>query len=90
MKKLKDTVSKNGFIYNCVQRTATKAIYQQTHENIQVGFEVFLIRVRGAQFSHLLHKSLPPSEKFPSNEDFGKTAWSYRSLQAAIKKYEEL
>ena len=29
-------------------------------------------------------------EKFPSNEDFGKTAWTYYKYGDALRKYEEL
>ena len=90
MIKLKDTVSKNGFAYKCVQRAQKKALYAQYHENTLIGFEVFKIRLRGTQFSHILNKSLPPAERFPSNEDFGKTAWSFRTLQDAMKKYAEI
>lgn len=90
MIKLKDTVSKNGFTYKCVQRDQKKALYAQYHDNTLIGFEVFKIRLRGIQYSYLLRKPLPPAERFPSNEDFGKTAWSFRTLQNALKKYEEL
>lgn len=87
---LPEVIKKNGFRYFLVQRTPKKAIYRQTHDNVQIGFEVFLIRIRGTQFSHYLNKSLPPSERFPSNEDFGKSAWTFRNYQEAILKYNEL
>lgn len=90
MIKLKDTVSKNGFVYKCVQRAKKKALYAQYHKNTLIGLEVFKIRIRGTQFSHILNKSLLPAERFPSNEDFGKSAWTFRNFQDAINKYEEL
>ena len=30
---------------------------------------------------------LPEKEKFPSDEDFGKWAWTYRDLNKAMEKY---
>lgn len=90
IKPLPEILRKNGFTYFLVQRSPQKAIYRQTYENVPIAFEVFSIRVRGIQFSHILNKSLPPAERFPSNEDFGRTAWSYRTLEDAMRKYEEI
>jgi hypothetical protein len=90
IKSLPEVIRKNGFTYFLVQRTLKKAIYRQAYDNVSIAFEVFEIRVRGVQYSSILGKSLPPAERFPSNEDFGKTAWSFRNLQTAIKKYEEI
>lgn len=90
MKPLPERVRKNGFTYFLLQRTPKKAIYIQTYDNVQVGFEVFLIKVRGTQYSHILCRNLQPCERFPCNEDFGKSAWSFRGLDDAIKKYDAL
>jgi hypothetical protein len=81
---------KNGFTYILVQRTDKKALYSQFYNNVQVGYEVFFIKVRGNQFSQLLNKPIDASERFPSNEVFGKTAWSFTDFQKALQKYQEL
>ena len=90
IKILPEIINKNGFSYILVTRTQNKAMYKQTNDNIQVGFEVFLIRVRGTHFSPFLNKSFDTSERFPGNEDFGKSAWSFMDYQKAFKKYDEL
>jgi hypothetical protein len=90
IKILPETINKNGFCYNLVTRTSKKAIYKQTFDNVQVGFEDFLIRVRGAQYSPLLNKYLEASERFPGNSDFGKTAWSITDYQNALEIYDKL
>lgn len=89
IKILPETISKSGFCYNLVTRTPKKAMYKQTYDNIPIAYEVFLIRIRGAHFSPLLGKSIYASERFPGNEDFGKTAWSIQNYQDALNKYNE-
>jgi hypothetical protein len=90
IKILSETIRKNGFKYILLSRTPKKAIYKQTLDNVQVGFEVFLIRVLGAQFSPLLKNSLDAYEKFPRNSDVGKTARTFQYYEAALSKYQEL
>lgn len=90
IKILPEIIRRNGFTYKLVTRTSEKAIYAQYCENVLTSWEVFQIRVRGTQFSPLLRKSLDASERFPGNEDFGKTAWTYRTLKKALIKYNEL
>jgi hypothetical protein len=90
MKRLSKEINRNGFQYFLLKRTPKKALYRQTLGNVQVGFEVFLIRVHGKQFSPLLNKSFDAAERFPGNEDFGRTAWSFMDYQKALKKYMEL
>lgn len=90
IKVLPETINKNGFIYILVTRTPQKALYMQTLDGILIGYEVFLIGIRGAQNSSLLGKLINATERFPSNENFGKTAWSFMDLQNALHKYNEL
>ena len=90
MKGLSKEINRNGFQYFLLERTSKKAFYNQTLDNVQVGFEVFLIRIRGKRFSQFFNKSFDSSERFPGNEDFGKTAWSIQNYQDALKKYQEL
>jgi hypothetical protein len=90
IKELPETIKKNGFSYILLTRTPKKAFYAQYCENVLIGWEVFQIRVRGAQFSPLLRKSLDAYEKFPRNSDFGKTAWTFQYYEAALSKYQEI
>ena len=95
---------KNGYKYCLVKRNEKVAIYEQLVERdingvpgSIVGYEVFQVVV-GKAFT-LVQKYgkkkgekyfYPAAEKFPGNEDFGKTAWSYCTLAMAEKKFESL
>lgn len=86
-KKLPNEISKNGYLYKLVQRTEGKAIYKQTYNNTLVGYEVFKIRIQCARYSQILGRSIPECERFPCNEDFGRTAWSFRDIESALIRY---
>lgn len=79
---------KNGFDYYLVIRNEKVAVYMQRYtENVKY-FEVFKIKVKPAvQFKG---KWLPEREAFPSDSDFGVTAWSYRNQVDAFRKLAEL
>jgi len=79
---------KNGFDYSQVLRDEKKAIYcQHVTPNLEY-FEVFKIQ------THLERVfkggTIPAGESFPSNEGFGVTAWTYRTLEKAMVKYNTL
>ena len=89
--KLQTTIRKNGFVYNQIARTETTAIYEQTQEGEIISYEVFKIQTTKKDYTFpngTLIKS--GTERFPSNEDFGKTAWSIRNLDRAKKRFSEL
>lgn len=102
--KLPEYKFKNGYVYHQIKRNDKAAIYEQSVEKdcdgvvgLIVGYEVFKIIV-GKPYS-LVQKhgnkkgqvyNYPAAEKFPSNEDGGKTLWCYDTLQEAMKKFEEL
>jgi hypothetical protein len=90
MKKLPLLISKNGFEYKLLRRTEKKALYAQSLGNTLIGYEVFRIRIQQTRFSALLGAIQTSSEKFPGNENFGKSAWSYMDFQNALEKYNEL
>jgi len=99
--KLPLTKSKNGYVYVQVKRTADTAMYSMTNEKFaeddSVGYEVF--RVLVSKPCTIQQKSgvkagmfyqYPASEKFPGNEDFGKIAWAFHTLEEAKKKFAEI
>jgi len=49
---------------------------------------VFIIKVLPSIL--LFGKRLPEREVFPGNEDFGKTAWSCRTLVKAMERFNKL
>ena len=92
IKKLKPVIQKNKFSYHLLVRENHKAIYEQKDDEITIAFEAFKVKL--GKYSDY-QKSLSPTdndfyESFPKDEDFGKTAWTYRTLTDAMKKYESI
>lgn len=100
MKVLENHIRKNNFDYYLIKRCETAAIYKQIDEEFPetiIAFEVFKIKNRPE--SKIFGKIIEAGESFPSNEDFGKTAWTYstfgeryldKSLSDANKRYEDI
>lgn len=83
IKKLQDTVKKNGFVYEIVERGERKAIYKHSR-----GYEIFKIRLskpHHKSFDDI--KNYDKVELFPGNEDFGKTAWYTPEWEKAQEIY---
>ncbi len=89
MKKLPETKKKNGFIYRLIKRTLNTAMYSQESDNVSaiIGYEVFKVRQRILNIPGAKNQKI---EHFPSNSDFGKTAWAYSTFEMAEKKYLKL
>lgn len=90
MRKLDSSVRKNGYTYNLIERNDFKAIYSQHLVCGKViGHEVFKIQI--GKESELFGKLIPEREKFPSDNDFGVTAWSVGvDLNKALSRYNQL
>jgi hypothetical protein len=104
MVKLPESKVKNGYLYKLLKRTNNTALYEQIVDKDcngtigkTVGYEVFKISIT-KEYS-ITQKSgkkkgevyfYPESEKFPGNEDGGKTLFSYDSKEKALKKFKEL
>lgn len=98
---LPKTKSKNGYLYKLVKRTKKAAMYSMTNEKFpedtSLAYEVFkvvLTKPASIQQKSGVKKGMwyqyPVTEKFPRNEDFGKTAWAYQTLGAAEAKFKEI
>ncbi len=68
----------------CVKRTAKKAMYYR-NDNV---YEVFKIKI--SKEEEAFGKTYPKREVYPGNEDFGKTAWTYREEKNALRRYNEI
>lgn len=89
MIKLKEFLSVNGTgIPNLkaalVERTDDKAIYLRS-DGV---YEVFIIKVQ--EEGYVFDTYYMEREVYPSSEDFGNTAWTYRNLHSAMNKYKTL
>jgi hypothetical protein len=85
---LPTTLRKNGFTYAQLLRGARSCIYRQTYCQNLAYFEVFEIRVQAKK--ELFGTVIPEKEIFPPDEAFGVWAWTYRGLDQAKRRYEEL
>ena len=68
-----------GLQAELVLREGNVCIYSRNDDH----FEVFLVQVSPA--TNAFGKALPEREVYPGNEDFGKTAWSFREKKNALK-----
>jgi hypothetical protein len=88
MEHLPTQLRKNGFTYTLVLRGKRSMIYRQRYDQNIDYFEVFIIKVLPAKV--LFGRSLPEREVFPGDGDFGKTAWSCRTLEKAMVRFNKL
>ena len=88
MRLLPATLHKNSSDYVLITREGRLCLYEQQYgENLKY-FEVFEVKVKPQTvFNGML---FPAREVFPSDSDFGKTAWTFHSLRDAVKKFNEL
>lgn len=94
-RKLPQKLKKNGFNYTQILRCGNYCIYEQdVNSGINYGhneaikkikyYEVFKIKVRPEEI--IKGTKYTMREVYPSNEDFGISAWAYRSLDKAVEK----
>ncbi len=95
--KLPEELKKNGFVYKLVKRENAKCIYSQSTPII--AYEVFKTKITNLEksqqhFNKLNGTDIKAShefkEIFPGDEDFGKRAWTYQSLEKALERYNSL
>ena len=82
------TLRKNGFTYTQVCRGERSCVYEQLVTPEVKYYEVFIIKTRAEEKQ--FGKVYPAREVFPSNEDFGATAWSCRTLEKAMRRFNEI
>ncbi len=88
MEKLKEIVNIKGtgikgLTAKCLMRTNKKAIYKRSDGY----FEVFYIKTSKAE--EMFGKQYPDREVYPSNDDFGSTAWTYSTESVALREYKK-
>ena len=88
MKKIKENFSKNGMDYTLISRVKDIALYKQSHNGLEIGFEVHKVSV--AEQRVIASKVIPSSEYIACNNKFGKTGFYYRTMKEAESKIAEL
>jgi hypothetical protein len=84
VKKLSKEIKRNHYCYRLIERNDSKAIYAQE----DFGFEVFKIKLSRPHPKVIEDlKNYDKVETFPSDESFGKTAWTYKTFAEAQAKY---
>lgn len=78
----------HSFNYTQVCRGGKSCIYQQMVGRETVGYEVF--KILKEPETTLFGKVIPEHERFPSDGDFGNSAWSYFTLEDAMQRYNKL
>ena len=89
MKKLKEREHPRGtgipdFYADLVDRNETKAIYEQS----DFCFVVFRIKI--AEAEEIMGVKYPRREVYSCNEDFGLSAWCFRSKDLAMQRYKTI
>ena len=92
MKRLEPKIKLRGLGYHepvyaeLMFRTGHKAMYRVKHLTGHIVYEVFSIRKGvGKYLPSGAYK--PAGELYPSNDDFGKTAWCISNLERALERY---
>jgi len=90
MRKLENTYNKKGFTYNLIARTDNKAIYNQYDGyGHLIGHECFIVQT--VNETEAFGVVFPAREKYPTDNDFGVTAWSVgRDIKRAMEKYNAI
>lgn len=88
LNKLNREIKKNGFVYELIKREEQKAMYKQTKDGKTIAYEVFKVKKRKNR--PFFNEPEGFYEAFPSNEDFGKTAWTTNDIKRAIEIYNSL
>jgi hypothetical protein len=79
-----DNVGIPGLTATCIQRQGKFAIYKRSDDYYEV------IKIKTLPEQILFGRPYPKREGYPWNEDFGKTAWCFRNIDNARKKYSSL
>jgi hypothetical protein len=95
VRKLKLVIKKNSYVYSQLLRNEKFAIYGQYDPSINkvIAFEIFRIYLIKRMQVKIPEKNFYMQagiyEKFPSDSDFGKTAWSFTDYERAKKRFDE-
>jgi hypothetical protein len=78
----------SGFTLTQLKRAGDVAIYKQSKRKQPAGYEVVVLRPYEAWTS--FGKDFPAGEQYPKSEDWGTYGFTYRTIEAAERKFREL
>lgn len=82
---LPEELSYHGFKYALVCRGVRACVYHQTLGNETISYETFMIRIQPEVI--LYGKKYPARERWPKDEDFSKSAWTFWTQDQALFKF---
>lgn len=86
MQKLEKDFKFGGFDYHQLKRHGNTAVYEQRQAGTVVAYEVILIRIKPEQkFPN--GRITPKREAYPSNEEWGRFAWTCSTLERANQRW---
>jgi len=85
---LSPIIHKNGYSYTQVYRGLRSCIYEQHVTPSVTYYEVFLIKI--SREKCINDKIIEARERFPRDEDFGYSAWTFSDFEKALRRYNEL
>lgn len=92
MEKLPNYHKTNIYEYNLIVRVNNVALYDYSVRGLKQGYCVFIVKSQKETFAKfkdtVVH--LKAKELFPSDNSYGKTAWYFKNLTEAEKKFDEL
>lgn len=88
MEALQAEYRKNGYNYSQVYRDDMVAIYEQRDKDRLIAYEV--CEIITAEAGEVFGKMIGEREKLPSTEQWGKKAFTVRTLEQAHKKADEM
>lgn len=78
----------HGFTYTQICRGQRSCVYEQTVSPKINYYEVFKLRIQHP--ATLKGVFYPARERWPKDEDFGYTAWTCRTLERAMERFNEI
>lgn len=89
MKTLPLSWTRSGFTHQVIRREGMVALVRRQHRDVSdLHWEVVKIRVHPERL--LQERRIEAGEAYPSSEQWGKRGWTYKSLENARAKFEEL
>lgn len=78
----------HGFTYTQISRGIRSCLYRQTYGKKTIAYEVFILIIRKeVTIKGVVYQA---HEKWPRDSGFGKTAWTFLTIEDAIAKFNEL
>jgi hypothetical protein len=88
---LNERFKKNGFTYHLVKRNESCAIYTQKKEGFSYEyFEVIKIQTVKKDVDTSFMTLKAGTEFYPSSNEWGSKGWTFKTLEQAEKKFDEL